>query len=249
MDSPPIAYSRPSPVRRRVAVVTGASSGIGAAVTRRLVGRGMHVIGVGRDADRLAAAGATTVVRGDLVDLGTVDAVRDAVDGRLDLLVHAAGVGAARDLGATDDACIEEVLAVDLAAVIRLTRALLPALNGGDGRVAVVASIAVVGVAGESAYSAAKAGVRGFADALRTETGLAVTTVLPGIVDTPFTAARDAGPRRAPRAVSADRVARDLLRGVDHRRAEVFVPRWLVVPARLHGVAPGTFARLSRRFG
>lgn len=234
---------------RRTALVTGASSGIGAAVTARLVASGGGVIGVGRDPDRLTASRATTTVGGDLTDPATAYRLAGAVGDRLDLLVHAAGIGASATLDATTDAVLDEILAVDLAAVIRLTRAVLPALEAAGGRVAVVASVAALGVAGECAYSAAKAGVRGFADALRVETGLGVTTVLPGVVDTPFTAARGGAPRRVPRPVSPDRVAVALLAGVARRRAEVFVPRWLAVPARLHGVAPGTFARLSRRFG
>ncbi len=141
------------------------------------------------------------------------------------------------------------MLAVNLDAPIRLTNALLPTLRDQDGHVVFVASVAAIGVAGEAVYSATKAGLRGFADAVRLESGVRVTTVLPGAVDTPYFARRGTPyHRRFPRPVSADRVAAAVVDSVGRDRAEVFVPRWLTLGARVHGAVPATFARLSRRF-
>jgi uncharacterized protein len=232
-----------------LAVVTGASPGIGAAVAERLACADWRLVVVGRDAERLAAVAARTGGRPVVADLRTtagVDAVC-AVGAGAALLVHTAGLGATGPLSDLPVAVVDELLAVNLAAPIRLTRALLPALRARHGRVVFVASIAAVGVADEAVYSATKAGLRGFADALRAEGQVGVTTVLPGAVATPFFARRGrAYDRRVPRAVTPERVAAALVDGVRRNRAEVFVPRWLALAARVHGLAPGLFARLSR---
>ncbi len=233
----------------RTAVVTGASSGIGAAVAERLAGS-WDLLLVGRDETRLTAVAARTGGRALVADLAGpagVEAVRAAADGRVALLVHAAGLGAAGPLAETPATCVDELMQVNLVAPVQLTRALLPTLQAQRGHVAFVASIAAVGVADEVVYSATKAGLRGFADALRLEAGIGVTTVLPGAVDTPYFARRGRPyHRRFPRPVSPERVAGALVDGVRRGRSEVFVPGWLTLGARVHGAAPGLFARLSR---
>ena len=234
----------------RTAVVTGASSGIGAAVADRLAADGCRLLLVGRDEPRLNAVALRTGGHALVADLSTaagVEAVRAAADGRVALLVHAAGIGAAGPLADLPAATADTLMAVNLVAPVQLTRALLPTLRAQRGHVVFVASIAAIGVADEVVYSATKAGLRGFADALRLESGIGVTTVLPGAVETRYFTRRDRPyHRRYPRPVSAERVAAALVNGVRHNRAEVFVPRWLTAGARVHGAAPATFSRLSR---
>ncbi|PVZ08595.1 SDR family NAD(P)-dependent oxidoreductase [Actinomycetospora cinnamomea] len=234
------------------ALVTGASSGIGEAIARRLAGRARPLVLTGRDRTRLdvvaAATGGRAVVA-DLTDPAGRAAVTDAVGVEVGLVVHAAGAGVAAPLDGTSAADVDTVLATDLAAPVQLTRALWPALRAARGHVVVVSSIAALGVADEAAYSAAKAGLRAFADALRLEDGaVGVTTVLPGAVDTPFLARRGYA-RAVPRPVPPGRVAEATLRAVERGRAEVFVPRWLRAASVVHGIAPGAFTALSRRFG
>lgn len=110
-------------------------------------------------------------------------------------------------------------------------------------------------------YAATKAGLLAFAESLRYELpavdvngvegkGVGVTAVVPGVVDTPFFARRGRPyTRRRPVPVPPERVARAIATAVERDRAEVYVPAWLRVPARLHGAAPGAFRILARRFG
>jgi uncharacterized protein len=227
------------------ALVTGASSGIGEAIARRLAGRSAPLVVTARDRDRLGAVAAATGARGVVADLtttaGRASVLAAATEHGVGLVVHAAGIGAAGPFGEADEAGVEAVLAADLVAPVLLTRALWPHVRAARGHVVFVASIAALGVAGEAAYSAAKAGLRTFADALRLEEpAVGVTTVLPGVVDTPFLARRGYD-RSFPRPVPADRVAAATLRAVEHGRAEVFVPRWLRVASVVQGAAPGVF--------
>jgi short-subunit dehydrogenase len=227
------------------ALVTGASSGIGEAVARRLAGRAAPLVVTGRDPDRLHAVAAATGAHGVVADLttaaGRASVVAAATGHGVGLVVHAAGIGAAGPFREADEGEVDAVLAADLVAPVLLTRALWPHVRTARGHVVFVASIAALGVAGEAAYSAAKAGLRTFADALRLEEpAVGVTTVLPGAVDTPFLARR--GYERAiPRPVPADRVAAATLRAVERGHAEVFVPRWLRVASVVQGAAPGVF--------
>jgi short-subunit dehydrogenase len=221
-------------------------------VADRLAAAGCPLILVGRDRDRLDAVAARTGGRALAADLGTaagVEEVATAAEGWAQLLVHVAGLGWAGPVAGTPAATVDELTAVNLVAPVQLTRALLPTLQAADGHVVFVASIAAIGVANEAVYAATKAGLRGFADAVRLESPIGVTTVLPGVVATEYFRRRGvAYHRRFPRPVPPERVAAALVDAVERGRTEVFVPRWLTLGARVHGAAPATFARLSRRF-
>jgi short-subunit dehydrogenase len=152
------------------------------------------------------------------------------------------------------DADIAALVALNLEAPLRLTRAALPHMREqGRGHLAFVSSVAAVGVGGEAVYSATKAGLRAFAAGLRHEValdGIGVSTVLPGAVDTPFFARRGQGyDRTSPRLVAAPTVAAALVRAIERDQPEVFVPRWLTLAARVQGAVPGVFHRLADRFG
>lgn len=243
-----------------VVLVTGASSGIGAAVARRMSAAGdRRLLLTGRDRARLAevaAASGGTALPGDLATAGGCrDLARQALEraGRVDVLVASAGVGWAGRFDAMPPSALDEVIAVNLTSTLHLVHALLPAMvRRGSGRVVLVASVAgAVGVGGESVYSAAKAGLCVFADSLRyevREAGVSVSVVLPGVVDTPFFERRGAPyRRRVPRPVPAERVADAVCRAVERGHHEVFVPRWLRVPARFRGAAPALYHRMASR--
>ncbi|CAL9644377.1 hypothetical protein SUDANB145_06418 [Streptomyces sp. enrichment culture] len=248
--------------RTRTALVTGASSGIGAALARRLGAEGTwDLVLSGRDPRRLRAVAHDASAAALAVDLTAPGADRRLADftlatlGPVDLLVAGAGIGWAGEFREMPADAIGEVIDTDLVATVRLVRLLLPDMvAAGTGRVVLVGSLAgCVGVRGEAVYSAAKAALGTFADALRQEvrgTGVGVSHVIPGVVDTPFFERRGTPYRRSrPRPVPPERVA-DAIRDAALRgRDEVYVPGWLRLPCRIHGAAPGLYRRLAARFG
>jgi short-subunit dehydrogenase len=237
-------------VADRLALVTGASSGIGRAVALRLAGDGARLVLTGRDPERLQEVAERTGGKAVVADLAEgVDALLEGLPGRPALVVHNAGTGAAGPLDEMTSAQVDALIDLNLRAPVQLTRALLPGLRAERGHLVFVASIAALGVAGEAVYSATKAGLRGFADAVRIEAPeVGVTTVLPGAVDTPYLARRGYE-RTVPRPVRSDKVAEEIARAVRRGTSEVVVPRWLTLGAKVHGAAPTLFAKASRRFG
>ncbi|MER6819806.1 SDR family oxidoreductase [Streptomyces cellulosae] len=255
-EPPGAAATRPG-----TALVTGASSGIGAAVARRLSAEGWRLVLNGRDAGRLAETAAHAPAAVFAEDLTRPAAerrlTRFALDevGHLDLLVACAGVGWAGDFTTMTRRAFDEVMEVNLLTTLRLVRQVLPHMvEAGSGRVVLVGSLAgAVGVKGEAVYSASKAAVAVFADALRYElqgTGVGVTLVVPGVVDTPFFDRRGTPyVRNRPRPVPPERVADAVWRAAVRGRNEVYVPGWLRLPARVRGAAPGLYRRLAATFG
>ena len=244
-----------------VALVTGASSGIGRAVALALAETGARLLLLGRDQQRLTEVatlcGGTPLVV-DLADRQQrASAARKAmsIHGRLDVLVNDAGSGWSGPVTDMTAADVQRIVEVDLVAAIDLTRLLLPGMvERGSGAVCFVTSVAGrTGVAGEAVYSAAKAGLDAFAESLRTEavgSGVQVSVVVPGAVDTPFFTARGAlYERRLPRPVAPQAVAAAVVRAVVDDRAETWVPRWLRLAPAVRAVAPGPYRRLTAAFG
>lgn len=245
MTSPPLAGRR--------ALVTGASGGIGAASAVALAAAGATVAVTGRDAaalERVAERVGGVAVPADLT-APEQPAHLVAAAGPVDLLAHCAGQGWYGELAGMSPEALERLVALDLLAPLRLVGALLPPmLAAGRGSIALVGSIAGrVGVPGEVVYAAAKAGLHGYAEALRYEvgsSGVQVTEVVPGAVDTAFFRRRGAAYQRSwPRPVAPEVVAAALVRAVVAGRPEVFVPRWLELPVRLCGATPALYRRLA----
>jgi short-subunit dehydrogenase len=175
-------------------LVTGAGSGIGAAVADRLLERGDELVVLARSSERAHdlrsdLPGATVLVA-DLADASQVEALAGELPDRLDSVVHAAGVV---DLGAVADlatAAWQEQLAVNVIAPAVLTRLALPALRTTQGTVVFVNSGAGLSAGPDwSAYAASKHALRALADSLRAEEhehGVRVTSVYPGRTATPM---------------------------------------------------------------
>ena len=149
----------------------------------------------------------------------------------------------------------ERLVRVNLLAPIRLTRALLPAMiERRSGHVVNVSSMAGhVGVGNEAVYSATKAALITFTDSLHYElagTGVGVSVVSPGVVDTPFFERRGKPYDRSnPRPIGPEPVAAGIVKAIRTGRTQVFVPGWGSFPARLRGALPGLYRTLARRFG
>jgi NAD(P)-dependent dehydrogenase (short-subunit alcohol dehydrogenase family) len=237
-------------------LVTGASSGIGELASMMMALGGSRVVGSGRsfshDAARLVLVG---VVERDLAAPGAPqEIVAAAVEhlGGLDVVVSNAGAGWSGAYESMAGSDLDGVLDLNLRAPMHLAQAAAPHLASSGGQLVLVGSIAgELGVAREVAYSTAKAGLRGFADGLRAEWAprVAVTLVVPGVIDTPFFEHRNRPyERRWPKPLPARKAAEAVVRAVQQRPAVVFVPHWVGLVARLRGGLPGTyryFAHLS----
>ncbi|MBO0821277.1 MAG: SDR family NAD(P)-dependent oxidoreductase [Nocardiopsaceae bacterium] len=242
----------------RKVLITGGSSGIGAATARAFAARGFGVAVAGRDPGGLkdiASEIDAVAIPGDLRENGvaraTVETAADALGG-LDVVVSNAGIGWAGPFAAMTDEEIDALLDVNLRAAAHLSRASLRYLRPGLGHLVYVGSIAgVVGVAEEAWYSATKAGLTTLAGVLRSELrgdGIGVTLVTPGVVDTRYFERRNVPyQRHYPRPVSAQLVAGLIVEAVDRRRDEVVVPGWLLLPARLKVNFPKLYRMLENR--
>ncbi len=207
-DAPP----RPGPVAAgRHAVVSGASSGIGAAIVARLLREGWRVTGLSRTDPRRPEPGYTHRP----VDLMDTAALPAALAGlRVDALVHAAGLMRGGRLGELDHAAGETLWRLHVDAAARLADLLVPAMPDG-GRVVLIGSRGAMGIAGRSQYGASKAALVAMARAWAAELaprGITVNVVAPAATDTPMLRdpARAGTPPKLPpigRLVSPEEVA------------------------------------------
>jgi NAD(P)-dependent dehydrogenase (short-subunit alcohol dehydrogenase family) len=186
---------------KQVALVTGASRGIGEAIARELAAAGYKVACTARNVEaieRIADEIGGLAVPFDLMDAEATDAGLKRIEaelGPIDILINNAGVAASAPIGRVSDEDWDRIIQINLTAGFRLTRACVPGMiKRGWGRVVFIASNAgLQGYAYTAAYCASKHGVIGFTRALSAElarTGITVNAVCPGFVETDM--ARDA---------------------------------------------------------
>jgi len=245
-----------------VALVTGASAGIGAAAARRLAREpGARLVLVARREDRLRALadelGGATVIAVDLTHPDAPGRVRDVVadeHGELHLLVNNAGASWRGRFGEAGWRNVRRHIELDFEAPARLTEALLPLLRqtaAAGGRVSIVnvaSTASRVARPGAGGYSAAKFALAGWTDALHLEErehGVHVGLVLPGFVRTEGFPATELRARPATRWLVSEpeAVAEAVLEAGPGGRAERYVPRYYWIFAALRILAP----RLIRR--
>jgi meso-butanediol dehydrogenase/(S,S)-butanediol dehydrogenase/diacetyl reductase len=188
----------------RVALITGAGSGIGLATARRFLAAGDAVVGVGRSRDRLAALDRLGAELGKPVTTLSLDITHDDAPasavalamsrfGRLDCLVNNAGIGSPKPVHETDDETLDMFLDLMLRAPFRLCREALKVFQPGSSIVNISSTYALVGGLRGGAYSAAKAGLLGLTTHMASQygsAGIRSNAVAPGVVPTDMTMSR-----------------------------------------------------------
>lgn len=173
-------------LRGRTAIVTGAAGAFGRPTLDVLRHLGVSVVGIDRKPGPDIVA--CDITDADQVKIAIAEAV-ETLGGRLDLLIHYAGIGPAVDVGLEPADDVYAALEVNLLGAWRVTAAAIPALLDGGGRVIITASLlAGVTMPFAGAYTVSKRALAAYADTLRIEYApvLEVTTVYPGYVDTPI---------------------------------------------------------------
>ena len=227
----------------QAAWITGASSGIGAALARALAAHGARLILSGRNVAALEAVaadcGEVLVLPFETTDRAAIaPAVEQALEwsGGIDLLVNNAGISQRSLAVDTAMEVYDRIIDVDLLAPIALTQAVLPAMAArGSGRIAMISSVAgKVGVPMRTAYCAAKFGLAGYADALRAETahlGLQIHVIYPGSIRTDISRnalTADGSPRGTSdkaieNGIDPDEAARDMVAAMLRGEREIIV--------------------------
>ena len=241
----------------QVAVVTGGSSGIGAAVARRLAGRGWHCVLVGRREDRLQAV-ATEINAEyevcDVADRAAVDLMAASVRKRhpeVRLLVNNAGFAGRGNFLDLAPERIEELVRTNYLGSVWCLLGLLPALEAA-APAHLVNVVSVAGTVAVGPYSASKHAQLAFSRSVARELrprGVHVHTVNPGFVETEGFPQRSvlqsAAFRRA--VIEPDDVARHIVGLLGDGPSETFVPWWYRLPAIGQALAPSLVARLVAR--
>ena len=241
----------------RVAVLTGGSSGIGAATARVLAAKGWHCVLLARGEERLRAVAQELGGEWEVCDVSDRDAVEGVAAGVLErhpaigLLLNCAGIPGRSSFVHSEPELIERIVRINYLGSVWSTRAFLPALEAGrPSHVVNVVSVAgTVSLRAAGPYSAAKHAQLAFSRSLTLELaprGIQVHTVNPGFIETdgfPQTQL-SAHPVLRHAVAEPELVAERVVAVVERGTVETFVPRWYRPAAVIQAVAPGTLARV-----
>jgi short-subunit dehydrogenase len=241
-------------------VVTGGSSGIGAATARKLTEQGRHCVLIARGEERVRAVAKELGAEWETCDVGDREAVERTAAAiverhpQIGLLVNNAGIPARRGFLRAPAETIESVTRTNYLGAVWCLRAFLPALEAAAPsdvvNVVSVAGTITTGAAGP--YTASKYAQLAFSRATRNELrprGIRVHTVLPGFVETPGFPQRSRFSNRLLRSLVIDpeEVAERIAAAVERDRREIFVPRVYRVAPLAQALLPGVIARLGGR--
>ena len=251
-------------MKGQTALITGASSGIGAALAREFARRGANLILLGRNRERLEAVrsqcaglgtGEVRLLEAELTDYPAVDALVAKLEGRLDYLVLNAGISQRSLAMETAEAVDRRVMEVDFFAPVHLAKALRKAGKWDrDTHIAATSSISgLFGFPQRSAYCAAKHALKGYFEALQLETGMKITLLFPGRINTPISLSALEGDGKAhgqmdpgqAGGMDADRCARKCVDGIQRGRRQVRVGGREMVACFVYKWFPGLFFRLA----
>ena len=255
-----IRFRLPHPPRPpEVVVLTGASGGLGLALTQALARPGLHMLLGGRDPERLARAVQIARAKGAQVELLTQPLTDPAAfaqaladyDRRhpVDLMVMNAGVKTGNHDGIEDLVQAERVITVNLTATLHAVQAVLPGMRArGRGQIALLSSIAALSPHADLlSYTATKAALRGYGAALRRNlrgSGVRVSVISPGFIDTPMT---DRQKGAAPFLLSPARAAAIISRGLARGRSNITFPLALCLLIRAENMLPKPLGDLIDR--
>ncbi len=248
-------YARPTSI-----LITGGSSGLGAALARTYAAPGVRLALTGRDAGRLGAVAQACTARGAEVQSEIIDVLerdrlaawigtRDAA-APLDLVIANAGISAGTGGDGENDAQTRRLLATNIDGVVNTVLAALPFLQARrHGQIALMSSLAAFrGFPGAPAYGASKAAVRVWGESLRGHLAgdsIGVTVICPGYVKTPMT---DVNNFPMPLLMDTDRAARIIQRGLARNKARIAFPWRLYALVRLiAALPPGLIDPLLRK--
>jgi len=197
----------------KVALLTGAARGIGKATAKILAAEGAHVVCLDRPADdgptsQVARDVGGTVLSVDVSDPGAPQAIGDALgDKGVDIVIHNAGITRDKTIARMKGEYWDQVIGINLSAVVDITQALLDGPLHDHGRIICLSSMAgLAGNMGQTNYAASKAGIVGFVQHLAPELadrGITVNAIAPGFIETRMTAAVPLAIREAGRRLSA----------------------------------------------
>ena len=231
-------------------LITGASSGLGAALARAYARPGIVLVLLGRDPARTAEiaqacreAGATAIsATVDVTDAAALAALIADIDRRhpIDLAIANAGVSGGTLGGSETVEQMRRIAAINIDGVVNTVAPLIaPMTKRRRGQIALMSSLASFrGFPGAPAYCASKAWVRVWGEALRGDlapAGVGVSVICPGYVDTPMTRANDFP---MPMLMTAERAARIVMRGLARNRARIAFPWPVYVAVRLLAALP-----------
>jgi NADP-dependent 3-hydroxy acid dehydrogenase YdfG len=252
----------PDPFLDKIAIVTGASVGIGHSTALALARRGTHVVLAARRTECLEQVAGeirslgreALVVTTDVTDQGQVNAMVDCtVDrwGRVDILVSNAGEYVRAYVDALTIQHLQRSMAVNFYGGVYAILAVLPHMqNKGGGHIVVVTSMdGKIGMPKDAPYASAKFAMTGFAEVLRQELrgrGIYVSNVLPGRVDTPMI--QNLKVPWISAKMPPEAVARAILHAIEKRKPEVIIPPGAILLCYIHTFSPRISDWIARLF-